>query len=66
MSGPGPGETHRACITIVGPKTKEEIKQCMNEIRQILARCGGELSQENLRDPMTLGQGKGDPKQQRP
>lgn len=58
MSGPGPGETHRACIIITGPKTKEEIKQCMNEIREILRQCGGRLSQENVRDPMTLGQRK--------
>lgn len=58
MSGPGPGETHRACITITGPQSEEKIKQCMNEVRAILARCGGTLTQENLRDPMTMGHGK--------
>jgi len=57
MSGPGPGENHRACIVIHGPKTTAEIKQCMNEIRAILARCGGELVQENVRDPMKIADG---------
>ena len=59
MSGPGPGETHRACIVIRGPKTTKEIKECMNEIKAILRKCGGELTQENVRDPATLPAGSG-------
>jgi len=54
MSGPGPGETHRACITITGPKTRQQIKDCMAEIKAILVRCGGDLTQENLRDPVEM------------
>lgn len=58
MSGPGPGETHQACISIRGPKDKKQIKECMNEIRAILRKCGGTLSQENVRNPLVLGRRK--------
>lgn len=54
MSPPGPGETHRACISIRGPKNREQIKECMDEIREILRKCGGTLRQENLRDPLSM------------
>ena len=61
MSGPGPGQTHRVCISIKGPKTKKQIKDCMAEIKAILDRCGGDLTQENVRDPVKktkAGKGK--------
>jgi hypothetical protein len=52
MSGPGPGQTHRACIEIKGPMTTQQIKECMGQIKAILSQCGGHLTQENVRDPL--------------
>ena len=49
MSVTGPGETHRAVIDIDGPKTAEEIQECMEMIRQVLRICGGSIeSQETV------------------
>jgi hypothetical protein len=42
------------CISIVGPQDTAKIKECMNEIREILRKCGGTLTQENVVDPLAV------------
>jgi hypothetical protein len=39
-------------ISIRGPKSTAQIKHCMAELRAVVKKCRGTMTQENVRNPI--------------